>query len=310
MSRFLQNLASRARGAIPRLEPRRPAPYEDIRTRPTAALDVSALEPESGARPMPPWSDPSIASTSEAPTDSFLAAPPQPASATTATTSPNVNTPAPVSPARSAPATPARRTTSHPHPGAAPAADPAPGSGLPRSQSDVRPQPTVPPLEGLGLAASLPEAPIESSMRPHWSSPGASGSQHQGPEITRHSTSQTPPFTEHPARRADLPAPPVLEPEPASRRESLAQSASSEAEVAAASVAPVPVLPKESRAPRHAEAEAPQPTPPTHQPQIDVYIGTIEILAEPSVPQQPARTAAPPAPDLLSLDEFLDGKAR
>jgi hypothetical protein len=72
-------------------------------------------------------------------------------------------------------------------------------------------------------------------------------------------------------------------------------------------VAPAPLLAQDARVSRPANITAPRAAKQPDPPQVEVHIGTIEIVSEPPPPQQPAGPASTPRG--LSLDEFLDGVA-
>lgn len=316
MSGFLANLARRARGDVPRLAPRRPAPYEDTGWQalapeqfgevtvvppsspgPTAATGIGAyvaptasapdIEARARERNAAPVSAPQV-SVSTTPahhpqTARRMAAEPTPVPRATAAPSPAVPGIAPK--AGHATATPKQPDGTAPAVSTAPTAAPAAPSVTAPVDGPVpgNPVPDRPPSAVISSERSDPVARPPAAGQAEPPLTDATTPPFAEPSAARPALFQDTPVAPSPARgpERDMPEPPPLLP-PRSRFDS----------------APPPRAP----APQTAQGSAPEP------PVVEVHIGTIDIV--PDAPA-PAPTAAPaPARRGISLDDFLDGAGR
>lgn len=305
MSGFLTNLASRARGTVPQLEPRKPAPYEtpvgrasrpeeDIGQSLDMAAPLMVSVPPSKLSPVPS----SIPVSAHAP----LSATPIGMTTTTPTN------PAPsVTRAMLAPAQPARRMSMAPQFNSAVPLAPATPPALPASA-----------LLASFVAAPVPPVVIEPTAH-------SIAERKSIPSDASPSLQMMPPTPEVPAVAPILQVydrPPtavhavasvesvlLINPEgPKTPAPSLFEQQADLATVR--HDAPKPLLEKEVLAPRPASVAAMQPTnipdvltPET--PQVEVHIGTIEVIVE--APRAPDSYSAAPPTRGMSLDDFLDG---
>lgn len=290
MSPFLEHLVARSRGSVPRLEPRRPSPYEAI---------PAAAETE------PTWSASPALVSSPPPQGS-----PRPRSPSPATPNPGAPTPAPLvaAPSLSASAMLSRRleassatSLKSPAPPTLPSRPDAPPAAAQPALTSAIPLMSASPLASQSSAAAFLE-PTATSLPPPSVVPGPVV---PGPAVSSQQGSETPPPAPPQTAAALLTPPPVLSPTsrwPATPGEAPGQP---------------PLLWSEARLPNRSD-EADRTSPPRpernaeprRQPApIEVVIGTIEIIAEapPSPPSPPPAVARPRG---LSLDEFLDGTAR
>jgi hypothetical protein len=275
MSGFLNNLAARARGTLPRLAPRRPAPFETLGDRAEPAQNDSAPSPVSVATP----ASAPAAIEAASPLRSFAPTARQfvPAAATAGNAAPP---PPPVPHTTPAPAALSRRMTSSP-----PAATVGPAALTSTQPVTSR-------------AATLPHALMtnETPAAAHAAaSPSTAPAAHAG---TARDVVQDMPRTrellrERDTLRAVADAPPASLPS-----------------IAPVPSPPAPLLPHEDTAPRRA-VEPPQgkgtlrTATPQQSPAVEVHIGTIEVVMDPPRAIHPA--PATPRNRGISLDDFLDG---
>jgi hypothetical protein len=313
VSRFLQNLAARTRGSIPRLEPRRPAPYEEFND--TASMhdsEVSEVSTDLPPRPAEParpprasaetpapqtsisvdsppiavtHTPPATASVTEGDTNKAHASPPvaepgrlmatptQPTD-TAARATPSISPPAPVTPTLNAPALAMRRMASVAKPGNSMTADtPAPSTAI------------AAPVTRLAGPAST--ATAETRATPAVSSPPLSprspARQRQQENSSHFQPSKV--ISENPSA-ADRPLP------------------THQPSVPATVTYQRPLYHAADRF-RQTDIPAAEQTQPSTPPQVEVHIDNIEIVPQQATPQE----AAGPAPVSrgISLDEFLDG---
>lgn len=302
MSAFLAHLAARARGTLPRLEPRRPAPFESVADgpdpdQPTAGVDSSP----SPALPEAPKTPPS------SPSPQAANAPPQAARIGSDAVG-SAPTRAPVS-ATPAPMAATRRMAAGPPPAQAVGVTPAPT--MPTTALDAA-APHAPPW----IPASSEPAPLAEPSRPQ---PVA------GPETTLPEThsvgAEEPPrrggeakwqpdaATEAPAFASTAPVPVPAAEARAEPGEPLEPAADPLPERAAPGplLEPEPTRSEAARpdrlAPKPGQAAAAPPVP-----TIEVHIGAIDIVGE---IQQPAETPPPAEPVRgIGLDDYLDGTGR
>ena len=309
MSGFLTNLAARARGTVPRLAPRKPAPYEmqaDRGVTPDGGGEV-ALEV-----PVPPVPRPQVAAPTVPVVPDAPGRPVTPLAGSPTPTAAPVSAPAsaPVTKATPAPATPARRMS-----GVTPSSAPAsvapsvtPAAAVPPAAKPVAPTASVP--REAKSPVSVPVAPKGEAIKP--------GAAQEVPAVTDvpvRPTANVPPVVERPDplpvegaaapdRTLDPAAPAVLETD---------LTLPQEAPIAPAPEAAPPLLtteivemtverPGAPAAGKPAKAAQSQPAEP---PQVEVHIGTIEVVAE--APAAPAQAPAAAPPRGLSLDDYLDG---
>lgn len=285
MSRFLNNLAAKGRGTIPRLEPRRPAPYEGLPDEPVPG-HLEPMPQTSGpldqppvpevATPSPPTT-PAVAVPSPEPAELIPASPHWPGPADTKLAL-NRLSPMPASPA--------------------PSVTPVAAPRVARLKADATPSAPPPPLAPALLSSTQTQAPHP----PAKITPASS-------DATGRAAPAPPPET------VVLPTAETLRPvidtpqtPPATQTQEWSQPTSSKQPEAA----PLPLLQVEVQHP-HPAAQAPvQPpvdaAPITEAPLVEVNIGTIEVVADqPPAPIPQPRAAASRC---ISLDDFLDGTAR
>lgn len=318
MSRFLTNLAARARGTLPRLEPRRPAPFETPIDRPerfdtdmpapAAFSEFSASAPR--ATEAASFTGASASNTPDAP----LAAAPDDNMAPAA---PAPTASAPIISAAAAPATPARRMAAAPTatgnsgPAAQPPASPAYTSaptpifatssehaGPPPAPARTNPVPAV-------LAASADATPVS---RNTVSLPGTPNG--QAPFITTDTNRDTIPNV--PNGSVQLATEPPYTALAASLN-AADQSHATHSPLALTHEAPAPLLAQVAAAFEQAahlqdEAKAPHRAESPQAPTVEIHIGTIELVSQ--APQVSQPTQAPAPARGVSLDDFLDGANR
>ncbi len=275
MSGFLNNLAAKGRGVLPRLEPRHPAPYEGLSDGPIP--DRFESIPRTSAPPTPP-SEPGVTAPSS---------PTVPATAggladTTLTS--NTQSTAPAATASSAAS-----------PKVVPSATPVAVPGVARRMADTGAR-VPPPLASASQSSTRTQVPHPlakdapaSSDTPARAQPPATGVLHNVEKLRPViDAPQTPPATKT-QERALLTPSRQLEP------------------------APLPLLQVEAKIPRpvtQAPAQTPgDSAPATVAPVVEVHIGTIEVVAaQPQPPNAPQGVAEQTRG--ISLDDFLDGTER
>ncbi|MEM8796315.1 MAG: hypothetical protein AAGE61_12170 [Pseudomonadota bacterium] len=329
MTGYLDNLAARARGTLPRLTPRRPAPFEE-RIAPlegfetTIEIDAPPPTPRSSTpKPRPSAGPPETETRSPpapAPTPSEQTSASQETSAHDARTgisietqaphsvaAPPAATPAAVLPAP-APATAQRRMAQMP----APAGQPTPRSRAPAEQTppSVVPQvasapPATPALDNTLAGFDVPPLtePPQSTERPVLP---------RVPDVEASTLAQEPaPLlpeerAAHPETMPPNPgaSPPIEAPEPLIAKEAL------RTEEPVETPAPAPLLPQtplqQVPTPERETKPAPEPTDLAPETVIEVTIGQIEVVNDP--PPKPLQAPAPPPLRGISLDDFLDGR--
>jgi hypothetical protein len=279
MSAFLSNLAARARGTLPRLAPRRPGPFETL-----------GAEPTDSDRPVPSMSFEAPSSTPRTsevvpPASAPVAGPTISAAATTVPRS--IHAAAPVTPAAPAPAAPSRRMIP-----LAPTAAVAPAALASRSAVT----PPVATSSKAVLAAETPpvaHAPVSPPIAP--SAPVAVIATGTIADDLRDMSGEK--------ARAD--------PEPAASPVAVDGRPLSRSSIVPVPRAAPPLLAREDIAPnwgvqvprgRNPERAA----EPQQPPQVEVRIGTIEVVVDPPRGAQPAPIKAEARG--ISLDDFLDGR--
>ncbi len=298
MSGFLNHLAAKGRGTVPRLEPRRPAPFEGLPDGPVA----DAVEPMpqtsnaltgSAVAELAATSSPTVAAAAAAvpgPAVSAGVSPgssPRPAPVDSTRVS---NTPSPAPVANASPA---------PSPAAAPSATPAAAPSVTRRMVDAAPSvplpvaPASPPTTQTNVPRQPPKATPASTAAP----PPTAATGRPGP--AQSSGIGVQPNVERLRPEIDSPqTPPTIQ---AEQRTLTTPSARLEP-------VPVPLLQAEVQAPRpFAQASAQPPggaAPITEAPVVEVYIGTIEVAAAQPPPPIPQLRTAPSRG--TSLDDFLD----
>jgi hypothetical protein len=310
MSRFLINLAARARGTLPRLEPRRPAPFEIQSNRPepfnadmpapAAFTEFSASAPRTLEAALSALSPDSVRPTA------------MPAAAPHGNPTPAA--PAPIISAAAAPAAPARRRVAAPSatgdsgPAAQPPASPVYTSasapmfatasehaGTPSAPAIFAPAPAV--LAALAHAASASRNTVSLPAAPHGPTP----------VISTDADREVMPNVAGGSMQAAAEAPDTRL---AASQQALAQSHATHSPLATLQSAPAPLVPqvaaaRERTAHVSSEANAPHRAEPQQAPTVEIHIGTIELVAQaPQIPQ-PAHAPAPGRG--ISLDDFLDG---
>ena len=280
MSGFLSNLAARARGTLPRLAPRQPAPFETLGDRsapfdsdmpvPSVSVEAPARAPRiveavSPARMSAPVAGPTIRGAATVPNATHTAPPPV--------------TPAPAAPTR-------RMMTLSPTAAVAPAAlastqaitppvAASPHAVLTAEAPSVAHAPVSPPIASAAPAAVIPPGTVGDVIRDR---PG--GRVRTDPELD---ASPIAPDGRPASRPSTAPVP----------------------------RAPPPLLPREDAAPRPAGQipqgkDAIRTAKPQQPPHVEVHIGTIEVVMDPPKAMQPA--PATTRSRGISLDDFLDGR--
>lgn len=286
MSTFLTNLAARARGTLPRLAPRRPAPFETLGDR---------FDPVDSDRPVSSMSTEVAASTSRtdgavAPARVSAPVPGPTMSAAESVPSSARSAAPPITPATPAPAAPARRMVTASHtPPVAPAAlartraitPPvaiSPQTVLTAGTSPVSHAPVSPPIAPSAPAAVIPPATVRGALPVSFGEGARAGPERGVSPVASDA---------HPASRSSMVA------------------------VVAVPGVPAPLLPREDSPSRKAGQvprgeNASRSAQSRQSPQVEVRIGTIEVVMDPPRATQPA--PVPAHGRGISLDDFLDGK--
>ncbi len=286
MSAFLTNLAARAHGTLPRLAPRRPAPFETLGDRsdpfesdrlvssiftevPAGTSRTNGAVPP--ARVSAPVPGPTMSAAKTVPNSAHSAVPP-------------------ITPAAPAPAAPARRMVTASHTATVAPATPArtravtppvaisPQTVLTAEASPVSHAAVSPPIALSAPAAVIPPVTIGDALP---DIPGEGARAGPDPAASRVASDA------HPASRSSMVA------------------------VVAVPEAPAPLLPREDSASRKAGQiprgeNASRAAQPRQPPQVEIRIGTIEVVVDPPRTTQPAPAATHGRG--ISLDDFLDGR--
>lgn len=281
MSAFLSNLAARARGTLPRLAPRRPGPFETLGER---------SEPSDSDRPVPSMSSEAPSRTPRTreaapPAAAPVAGPTISAAATTVLRS--THAAAPVTPATSAPAAPSRRMMPL-----------APAAGVAPAALASRPAVTPPVATSSQAVLAVETPPVAHAPVSLPIAPSA-----PAPVIANGTLADALGDMSGETARAD--------PEPAA-----SPVAADGRPVSRSSIVPVPraappLLAREDTAPNWAAQvprgrNADRAVEPQQPPQVEIRIGSIEVVMDPPRGGQPAPARAEARG--ISLDDFLDGR--
>ena len=301
MRGFLKNLASKGRGAVPRLEPRRPAPYEGLPDSPVPDSPVPDSPVPDSLEPLPqtsaPLTRPSVPQSS--PSSSTVPAAPVVPAAPAALPEPAIVIPA--SPNRPTPANTTLKSNSvSPTPtpvAAAPSATPVAAPGVARRMAAAAPNTPPPPAP-----ASLPSTQTHQLRPAEKAVPSSSGA------IERAAPVQSPENSVLPNIETLRPAKGPPQMPPVNKAERSVPSSPKQLEPA-----PLPLLQGEVQVSRPVTQSPAHPpdnaAPTTEAPVVEVHIGTIEVVAaQPQPPVAPQRVEAQPRG--ISLDDFLDGRGR
>lgn len=299
MSGFLHNLAAKGRGALPRLEPRRPAPYEEPPEGPLAdSLEPTPQSPGPQTRPVVPGtaapSSPTVAAAAGAAPETGVPAAVIPASSQRSPQSPALADTLPASNTLSpTPAAPAPATAS---PLVLPSATAVAAPTVARRTVDASPGTPAPLVSPSSRQTELPPLSAQAAPSAPGSTEGAARAQPSG-------TSGLP--------SAETPRPVIDATQVASTSNSQERTLPTPAERPEPAHEPLlQVEPRYPRPPAQAPAQTPGNAAPTAEaPVVEVHIGTIEVVATqpPAAPMQ-QHHAAPSRS--MSLDDFLDGAGR
>ena len=313
MSGFLNHLVAKGRGStLPRLKPRRPAPYEDLPTGP--APDSLELLPQTSSPVTPPLAvdtaTPLSSARSTFATDLSISTTPSPmtppsrqepvsAAAMPVEKALPPSSSAVIAPAVVAPTTlPSSTRAISPPPAAVTPTRPLTAPRVNRRMAGATPN--TPPAQTpvLPQSTQTPAPPLTKAK------PAVSGATEQTRPARAHSSGASAlPNTETHLSVTDVPQIPVI---------TNTKERASPTPTPISEKAPPPLLELEAQSP-WPQTQAPASTPNVAKPTtetaaVEVHIGTIEIVATPPPAPIPIHHDAPSRS--ISLDDFLDGAKR